>query len=208
MHKLFYIFFIISICFSTNNITAQTKSSKKVKKERFSKKNKAEKSLDVYFYGNKKGKKGKKGEKGAKGKKGEPTTIKDMKSLLKEKGNSGKQTSGGASGGNDQATYRPVYVGDKMVTGSINNVQGFRICIYTGNNREEAMAKKIDFMRKFPNVRSYMSYNTPYYKIKVGDFADKKEAQKILKVYLKPFPASFLIPDVVTVKNIMIYKNY
>jgi SPOR domain len=196
---------------------AQSKPAKKERKEKRAKKSKGDKALDSYFYGNKKGKKSRdkeklvKGEKGKKKKKGETNTVIDTKSLLKGRMNGGSgQTSGGSGAGasSSDETYRPIYVGDKMVTGTINNVQGFRICIYTGNNREEAMAAKLKFMKKYPGVRSYMSYNTPYYKIKVGDFADKKAAQKMLKTYVADFNASFLIPDVVTVKNIMIYKNY
>jgi hypothetical protein len=208
MLRILQILLLIFFCVFTTNGIGQTKSIKKEKKEKSSKKRKAEKELDAYFYGNKNGKKGKKSKKGDKEETSKTSKVKDMKSLLKEKGGNGSKTSGGASGGNDQATYRPVYVGNKMVTGTINNVQGFRICIYTGNNREEAMTKKMEFMKKYPGVRSYMSYNTPYYKIKVGDFEDKKLAQKTLKIYVAVFPASFLVPDVVTVKNIMIYKNY
>jgi hypothetical protein len=197
-------FFVLSLFGQDSYCQIKAPKSTKAKKGRGAGKGTKDKALDSYFYGgSKKGKKGKK-EADKKGKKGEKGQLVDTKSLINSKG---KKTSGGTNGGSDQATYRPIYVGNKMVTGSINSAQGFRICIYNGSNREEAMAAKLKFMKKYPGMRSYMSYNTPYYKIKVGDFDDKKVVQKALKDITKTFAAAFVVPDAVTVKNIMIYKK-
>jgi hypothetical protein len=180
----------------------KTGSAKKVK----GKKTK-DKALDSYFYGGK-NKKGKKASKDGKTKNSKGDKIVDIKSMLKNKGSNGAKSNASSGGSaNSQTSYRPIYVGNKMVTGSISSNQGFRVCLYTGNNRDEAMASKMKFMQRFAGTRSYMSYNTPYYKIKVGDYADKKVAQKALKEFTKVFPAAFIVPDIVTVKNILIYKK-
>jgi hypothetical protein len=202
--------FSLFLCgiYPTQQAFAQKENTEKPKKKgkRKSKSEKGDKQLDTYFYGNKKGKK-----KGKKGKEEISTgkdKIVDTKSLLKNRvNNNGKKTSGGTGGGTDQVTYRPIYVGNKMVTGNIQSVQGFRICIYTGNNRQEAIATKLSFMKEFNTMRSYMAYGTPYYKIKVGDFPDKKAAQLALKKIIAKFASAFIVPDVVTVKNIVVYKN-
>lgn len=92
--------------------------------------------------------------------------------------------------------------GKKKVTGSIYTQKGFRIIIYNGPDRAEAMNAKNKFMRIFPNTPSYMSYNVPSYKIKVGNFENRGEAATFMRQVSKQFPTSFIVPDLVTIKNI------
>jgi hypothetical protein len=92
--------------------------------------------------------------------------------------------------------------GKKKVTGSIYTQKGFRIIIYNGQDRTEAMNAKNKFMRIFPNIPSYMSYNVPSYKIKVGNFENRGEATAFMRQVSKQFPTSFIVPDLVTIKNI------
>jgi hypothetical protein len=100
--------------------------------------------------------------------------------------------------------YDPIKAGNKTVTGSITQVQGFRVMIYNGPDRVLAMKIKSEFNKRYPTMRSYMSYNVPNFKIKVGDFADRKDANKFLKMVQLIVPAAVVMPDVVTVKNIII----
>jgi hypothetical protein len=102
--------------------------------------------------------------------------------------------------------YKPIMSADgkSKVVGSITSAKGFRVVIYNGADRTKAMEIKNAFARAFPGTRSYMSYNVPSYKIKVGDFDDKKDATSFLKRVNGSFPASFIVPDIVTIKNISI----
>lgn len=104
--------------------------------------------------------------------------------------------------------YKPIVSSDgkKKVTGSIYTAKGFRIIIYNGPDRTQALAAKNNFSRAFPGVASYLSYNVPSYKIKVGNFEDKKDASSFLRKVNKAFPAAFIVPDVVTVKNINVVQ--
>ncbi len=101
----------------------------------------------------------------------------------------------------------PIKLGKKLITGSIVTKSGFRVVIYNGSDRVAAMTAKNNFMRSFPSVRSYMTYNAPSYKIKTGDFETKKEASNFLKRVSGSFPTSFIAPDIVTVKNINIIRE-
>ncbi|MBL7753153.1 MAG: SPOR domain-containing protein [Chitinophagaceae bacterium] len=104
--------------------------------------------------------------------------------------------------------YKPIVSSDgkKKVTGSIYTAKGFRIIIYNGPDRNQALLAKNMFSRAFPSVASYLSYNVPSYKIKVGNFEDRKEASAFLRKVNKAFPAAFIVPDVVTIKNINVIK--
>jgi inorganic pyrophosphatase len=103
-----------------------------------------------------------------------------------------------------EPVYDALHAGNKTVTGSIKTVDGYRVQIYNGPSREIAMAAKSTFDKRYPTIRSYLAYNTPRYKIKVGNFETKKEAEKFLKQIISIVPAASVVPDIVTVKNILV----
>jgi hypothetical protein len=100
--------------------------------------------------------------------------------------------------------YKPIvsHDGKKTVTGSIFTSKGFRVVIYNGADRAKALEAKNNFSRAFPGVPSYMSYNVPSYKIKVGNFEDRGDASKFMRKVSGAFPSCFIVPDIVTIKNI------
>lgn len=99
--------------------------------------------------------------------------------------------------------YTAIKRGKKKVTGSIVTRKGYRVVIYNGSNRNQALAWKRKFMRSHPGVRSYLSYRSPSYKIRVGDFASKTSAYRFLrKIQSAGFSKSFVVPDIVTIKDI------
>ncbi|HMN33334.1 MAG: SPOR domain-containing protein [Chitinophagaceae bacterium] len=100
--------------------------------------------------------------------------------------------------------YKPIVSkdGKKTVTGSIYTNKGFRVVIYNGPDRVKALEAKNRFSKSYAGTPSYMSYNVPSYKIKVGNFESRDEASKFLKRVGSSFPTSFIVPDIITVKNI------
>jgi hypothetical protein len=105
---------------------------------------------------------------------------------------------------NSMPVYQEINVGKKKVTGSIVEKNGFRIVIFNGADKATALKVKNGFIKAYPGTKSYLSYNAPNFKIKVGDFDDKKDANAFLKNILKYYPNAFLTPDIVTVKNILV----
>ncbi len=73
--------------------------------------------------------------------------------------------------------------------------QGYRIQIFSGNSKEEANKVKSDFYIKFPNMRCYLTYQQPYYKLRVGDYEDQESAKPDAKRLARTYPSSFLVPD-------------
>jgi hypothetical protein len=47
---------------------------------------------------------------------------------------------------------------------------GYRLQIYSGSNRNAAYAAQARFNREFPEMRTYISYHEPNFKVKAGDF--------------------------------------
>jgi hypothetical protein len=95
-----------------------------------------------------------------------------------------------------------VDVGAKHLTGTIETVQGFRIQIYGGENKKEALAVKSAFNGKFRKTNSYYHYVAPNYKISVGDYLTKIDAQRALKDIKKIFASAVIVPSKVTKKDL------
>jgi SPOR domain len=74
-------------------------------------------------------------------------------------------------------------------------VEGYRIQIYNGNNKEDANKIKVEFYSNYPGMRCYLNYQQPYYKVRVGDYQDQGSAKADLKKMARTYPSSFLVPD-------------
>jgi alkanesulfonate monooxygenase SsuD/methylene tetrahydromethanopterin reductase-like flavin-dependent oxidoreductase (luciferase family) len=80
-------------------------------------------------------------------------------------------------------------------------VKGFRLMIITTANRDEAIAAKTKVYTYFPELKAYLWHQSPYYKLKVGNFKERKEAEAYQKKLNAFFPKGvFIMPDKVEVK--------
>tara|TARA_B100002019_G_C21152214_1_gene538838 strand:- start:1 stop:360 length:360 start_codon:yes stop_codon:yes gene_type:complete len=83
-----------------------------------------------------------------------------------------------------------------------DGVSGFRIQIKNTTTQKDANALRARFSRDFPELKSYLRYNAPYYKIRIGDYLTKLEAQKdLIKIKTKykgayPVPCSINLEEV------------
>lgn len=75
------------------------------------------------------------------------------------------------------------------------SVPGYRIQIYFGNQRSKALEIKTDFSKTYPEVNSYVVYQQPYFKVRVGDFKYRLEALKLLKQIQPFFETAFIVKD-------------
>jgi len=94
--------------------------------------------------------------------------------------------------------------GETKTVGYIRSGKGFRIQLYNGNEREEANAKKIAFVRKYPNIRTYLTYIQPQFRLKIGNFATRAEAQKFANQLYQDFSPLMIVPDIVEINS---FKN-
>lgn len=74
-------------------------------------------------------------------------------------------------------------------------VEGYRIQIYNGNNKDDANKIRAEFYSNYPSMRCYLTYQQPYYKVRVGDYQDQGSAKVDLKKMARTYPSSFLVPD-------------
>ena len=79
-------------------------------------------------------------------------------------------------------------------------VQGYRILIINTNNRTLANEAKSKLYSKFPELRSYLSYQSPNFKLKAGNFRESRDAESYLKRLKPHFPGNiYVIRDMIEV---------
>jgi len=53
---------------------------------------------------------------------------------------------------------------------------GYRLQVLNTQSREQAYKIKAELLKRFPEQKSYVLYQSPYFKIRFGNFTDKTEA--------------------------------
>ena len=70
---------------------------------------------------------------------------------------------------------------------------GYRIQLYNGNE-QKARSYNAQFELEFPGIPSKLVYNAPEWKVQVGNYKTKLEADKDLMIFQKKFSAIIVIP--------------
>lgn len=83
---------------------------------------------------------------------------------------------------------------------SASRQPGWRIQLKSSTDREEVMKVKVAFLNLFPDVPTYLAYQQPNFKLRVGDFTNKAEAYKLEKQINETIKGTFIIQDIVNVE--------
>lgn len=79
--------------------------------------------------------------------------------------------------------------------------KGFRLMIISTTSRDEALAAKTKVYTYFPDLKAYLWYQSPYFRVKAGNFKDRKDAETYQKRMNTYFPRGvFIMKDVIEVK--------
>jgi len=73
--------------------------------------------------------------------------------------------------------------------------KGFRIQVLSSSNRDNAQKMKTDLMNKFPDYKSYILFQSPNFKVRIGNFLNREEAEKLRKLLNKYFPQGVYIVE-------------
>ncbi len=81
------------------------------------------------------------------------------------------------------------------------NVAGYRLQVINTSDRNAAISAKTKIYQLYPELKAYLLYQAPYFRLRVGNFIDKEEAEDYRKSLSKEFPNSvFLVRDTIEVK--------
>ena len=72
---------------------------------------------------------------------------------------------------------------------------GYRVQIYSGSNRTSAYNAQAKFNRDFPEMRTYIVYREPNFKVRAGDFRSRIEAERMKEQLRGQYPVMFIISE-------------
>ncbi len=83
------------------------------------------------------------------------------------------------------------------------STKGYRLMLLSTNDRNLAMQVRSRLLQQYPDQGLYMSYQTPYIKLKFGNFESREDAEKIRKALLsqKIVPGNiYIVPEMIELK--------
>jgi len=86
-----------------------------------------------------------------------------------------------------------------------NGIDGYRIQIFfdSGNNsKTKAQSIYEIFKSRYPEIGAYLSFKSPNYKVRVGDFRTRLDAQRFLNTIIGEYPGAWIIADEINLPNI------
>ncbi|MBS1511330.1 MAG: hypothetical protein JST86_10855 [Bacteroidetes bacterium] len=81
--------------------------------------------------------------------------------------------------------------------------KGYRLLVANSNDRNYVMNLRTALLRRYPEQKVYLTFQSPFFKLKFGDFTEKDDAEKYRKAIAAAKLATtniYLIPEIVEVK--------
>ncbi|UXX80760.1 SPOR domain-containing protein [Reichenbachiella carrageenanivorans] len=89
----------------------------------------------------------------------------------------------------------------KKSRADIQYVDGFSIQLYSGNNRDKANQVKVKTYEVLENQRPRVSYDQPNYKVRVGEYYSRLEANADFVTLQKHFSRAVLVPVKIKIED-------
>jgi hypothetical protein len=101
----------------------------------------------------------------------------------------------------DLLIKKQMQINEETTRDSRRNIPGFRIQVINSSDRNQVFAVKTKIYQLYPDLKSYLIYQSPYYKLKVGNFKTEEEAAPYLEQISKLFPSGvYTVRDIIDVK--------
>ncbi|PSL49864.1 sporulation related protein [Chitinophaga niastensis] len=83
---------------------------------------------------------------------------------------------------------------------AIRNQSGFRVQVISTNKRGDANEAKARVMQLYGDYRTYLDFQAPYFKVRVGDFKSREEATELRDKLSNLFSGGvFVVPAIINV---------
>jgi len=92
-----------------------------------------------------------------------------------------------------------------QINQAINAMDGYRIQLFSdsGNNsKTAAQAVQDEFLVKYPETGVYLTFKSPNYKVRIGDFRTRLDAQRFLNEIAVDYPNAFIIADQINLPKV------
>lgn len=76
--------------------------------------------------------------------------------------------------------------------------RGYRLQVINTRNREDAFKIKSDLLQLFPEQKTYILFQSPYFKVRVGNFLQKPEAVSFQQQLARKFHQNtYIVEDII-----------
>jgi hypothetical protein len=101
----------------------------------------------------------------------------------------------------DSLIKKQIQINEITTRDSRRNIPGYRIQVANSTDRNQVFAIKTKIYQSYPELKPYLIYQPPNYKLKVGNFKTPEEAEPYLQKLTQDFPSGvFLVHDIIEVK--------
>jgi hypothetical protein len=83
---------------------------------------------------------------------------------------------------------------------TIRYAQGYRVQIYSGTSSVDANKARDRSYALFPDIIPHIVYIQPNFRVKVGDFIDRLEAQRVFVSLQAEFPSALIVPEKIEIR--------
>ena len=92
-------------------------------------------------------------------------------------------------------------INEETTRSSRRTMQGYRIQVMNTTDRNTALDAKTKAYQLYPELKAYLLYQSPYFRIRVGNFKTKSEADDYIKDLARNFDNNvFIVRDVIEIK--------
>lgn len=94
------------------------------------------------------------------------------------------------------------FIGRQKETITGTKIDGYRIQIFFDESKSVAQSQKASFINSHPEHKAYIDYMAPNYRVRVGNFRTKLEAEKLKQELIAIYPTCIVIEDKIELPKI------
>ncbi len=93
----------------------------------------------------------------------------------------------------DQLVRKQIEINEETTRDSRRIMPGFRIQVMNSPDRNKVYTAKAKIYQEFPDLKPYLLYQAPNFKLKVGNFMTQQEAEDFMKQLSRLFPSGLYV---------------
>ena len=82
---------------------------------------------------------------------------------------------------------------EDILSDEISKAVGYRIQVFSDNNqrtaKSQAQLREQNILARFPDFKVYLIYKSPSWRVRVGDFKSRGEAEQVMQEIKEAFPS-------------------
>lgn len=101
----------------------------------------------------------------------------------------------------DLLVNKQIEINEVTTRHSRSAAPGYRVLVISSNDRKKVLEAKTKMYREFPELKAYMMYQAPFFRLKVGNFRDRVEAEENLANIQRFFPTgAYIVTDTIEIR--------